>query len=340
MNCKHCNYVIDDDSYDVCPNCGKSLKEEPVEEVSDAIELPMKKTETPVELSKEDEFTASFIKKDDPLANIDKVKKETEKASTAMVISRFAAFMAVVFFAGVIYYTKFVMPKVQKEIQEAEQELRSGDNDPDYETTTRPKTSTGAVSIEAQFGEESIYNQLKKQGTDYTKELTDVDITLKYPEKVNGLDFDIILKREYNGGSYDDKVSFKYNSSSVYGIVRTYTNYNEDLITNIINSYVITKANENVVMYTKSSTFQLGNPTTILLFKDGTFDKIEKVITTYSTDGVSITQCPITINDNELSYCSVPMDFEKGKEVEIHKIKKPFGEAETVTDSLVGLVAK
>ncbi len=335
MNCKHCNYVIEDESYDVCPSCGKSLKDEPVSEETDSIELPMKKDET--SLSADDQFTANFIKKDDPLANLDKVKKESTKASSAMMISRVAALLSVLFFAGVLYYSKVVLPKVRQQIDDA---TREEEPQTQYTTTTKPSSSTGAIEMEASFGNESIYNQLKKIDVDFNKDITDVDITIKYPEKINGVDFSIVLRRTYEGGTYDDNISFKYGETTVSGIYRSYYSHNEDLITNFINSYVVNNINNTVVMYTKSSTFQLGNSTIILLFKDGKFDKIEKVVTTYSTDGVSIVQCPITASDNELSYCSVSSNFEKGKEVEIHKTVKPYEGTEITTETLIGLVSK
>ena len=337
MHCKHCFYLIDDDSYDVCPNCGKPLKDEPVQEASDNIEIPMKKQET--ELSKEDQFTANFISKDDPLANIDKVKKSVEKASTAMMISRIAAIVAVLFFIGVIYYTKVVLPKINQQIDNAIKEEPS-----EYERdTTAPavKDSIGPVTINSEFGDNTVISELSKLNLEYNKNIKNVDITLDYGTALNNTSFSILLKRTYSSsGAYEDSISFKYGDSKVSGIVRSYNNYNDDLITNFINSYVVTNNDGNVVMYSKSSTFQLSNSTTILLFRAGLFDKIERVITTYSVDGVSIVQCPIEATSNNITYCAIESSFEKKKEMEIKKYSKKYDGSPEEVGSYIGLVAK
>ena len=72
----------------------------------------------------------------------------------------------------------------------------------------------------------------------------------------------------------------------------------------MINTYVANEFDDGVVLYTKASTFQLGQPSMILIVKNGRFSKIEKVVTTYSLDGSSITQCPITFEGNTITYCS------------------------------------
>jgi len=336
MNCKHCNYSINDESIDVCPNCGKSLIDEPVAEPSDDIELPKVKEENKVELSKEDEFTSNFIKKDDPLKHISNVKT----TNTGMMVSRIAALIAVLFFIGVIYYTKVVKPKLDQELKRIEEASHEGDYLITTNTPSKEVTSTGHVEIEAKFGDETVLTQLKKIGVDYDQKISEVDITLNYPQAINGKDFSIVLSRNYYSDKYNDNISFKYNDVSTNGIIRSYTKYNEDLITNFINSYVVYNINGTIVMYTKQSTFQLGNPTTILIFKDSSFNKIEKVITTYSTDGVSITQCPIVADESGISYCSLTNSFEKGKETEINKVKYQYDKTENITEKVIGLVSK
>ena len=350
MHCKHCFFIVDE-SDDVCPNCGKSLKDEPVveqsavvepaqvEEQSDAIELPMKKVDERAALSDEDQFTANFIQKDDPLAHIDDIKKNATKTSKAMIASRIAALLAVVFFVGVLYYTKVMLPKINKELSEAEKAAEEADKT-GYETTSAIADNKLIAEIDAKFGEETINTQLKNNSYEYSKEKQNVDVKLKYGTELNGTSFQILLKRTYSSGMYDDSVSFKYGDSSITGVIRTYSNYNEDLITNILNSYVVDKTNDLVVMYTKASTFQLGKPTTILLLKDGTYSKVDNVITTYSTDGVSITQCPITINQNSISYCSIKEAYEKSREMQINKIDRSLEGMETVKETTIGLVGK
>ena len=340
MHCKHCFFIVDE-SDDVCPNCGKPLKDEPVavEEESDAIELPMKKEPEKVELSAEDQFTANFIQKDDPLAHVDEIAKNATKTSKMMVFSRIAALLAVAFFIGVIYYTKVVQPKIQKELNEATRESEQGDK-PGYESTTTLVDNKLNGEINATFGEETINTQLKNNNFTYSKEKQNVDLKLKYGTALNDTSFQILIKRTYSSGMYDDSVSFKYGDSNISGVIRTYSNYNEDLITNILNSYVVNKSGDLVAMYTKASTFQLGKPTTILFFRNGTYSKVEKIITTYSTDGVSITQCPITMNENSISYCTIKENFEKEKRVEINKVDRSFEGLEIVKETAIGLVTK
>jgi hypothetical protein len=108
----------------------------------------------------------------------------------------------------------------------------------------------------------------------------------------------------------------------------------------MINTYVANEFDGGVVLYSKASTFQLGNPTTILIVKNGKFYKIEKVITTYSLDGVSITQCPITFTDNKINYCQIVGEFKKGENVEIRKNVQAIDEEEQITETLNAMVSK
>ena len=341
MHCKHCFFIIDE-SDDVCPNCGKPTKDEPVavEEQSDAIELPMKKEPEKVELSAEDQFTANFIQKDDPLAHVEDIKKNAAKTNKMMVVSRIAALLAVAFFIGVIYYTKVVLPKINQELSQASKEAEEADKNPGYDTTTTIADNKLNAEIDVVFGDDTINTQLKNNNYTYSKEKQNVNVKLNYTDGLNGNPFQILIKRTYSSGIYDDSVSFKYGDASITGVIRTYSNYNEDLITNILNSYVVNKKGDLAAMYTKASTFQLGNPTIILLVRNGVYNKVEKVITTYSTDGVSITQCPITLTDSSISYCSIKGNFEKSKEVEINKIERTLDGQETIKETTIGLVAK
>ena len=336
MHCKHCFYLIDE-SYDVCPNCGKPLKDEPVQESSDAIELPMKKDQ--IELSAEDQFTASFIQKDDPLANVKEIAEKATKASTGLIVSRIACVLAVLFFAGVLYYTKVVLPKINEELAAAAKE--EGETDPDiYGTTTPIKNTKLTAELNTAFSDETINSQLKKNDINYSKDNNEVDLKIKYGTDLDGTSFDVLIKRSYSSGVYDDSITFKYGDNTVSGVLRTYTSLNEDLVNDVLNSYAINKVNNLAVMYTKASTFQLSNPTTILLFRNGYYNKVEKVVTTYSTDGVSIVQCPITITNDGLSYCYIKDSFEKGKDVQIYKANRNVEGQETVVETITGLVAK
>ena len=392
MKCRNCKFVLDKD-VEVCPNCGKSITEEPAVK-NDDIELPLTKEQTgklkpvkeeipeevveeptikveepgevprgsdvpgemvgssvageivkeeenkekkekiSIEMTEEDQFVTNFIKKDDALK---KMAEEPEKGNSSMMIARIAALLSVLFFAGVFYYTKVIAPKTQQKNPGDSSELID-----DYNQTTNYTNThtTGKILLDAEFGDETIITQLKKYNYDYDKDMSTVDITLDYKTLQGGQTFKVVLARSLSSSGYQDDVSFLYQEAKVQGIIRSYNSYNEDLITNMINSYVANEFDGGVVLYTKASTFQLGNPTTILIIKDGRFYKIEKVVTTYSLDGVSITQCPITFTGNKINYCQIPGEFKKGENVEIRKNTQVIGEDEKIIETLNAMIAK
>ena len=375
MKCKHCKFVYDD-SLEKCPNCGKSNLDEVVKDTDD-IDLPMTKEEatgklkkikeeipeeiveeTKIEneptkaeedseleqvvgireLSEEDKFITNFIKKDDALEKM-KETVENEKGNTGMIVARIAAFISVLFFAGVMYYSKVILPKTQSKSQQGGVNEIIDTYNPTGTTTLN--NTTGHIEIKGSFGDETIMTQLKKNDYDYNKDMTIVDITMDFGTLSGGQTFKMKMHRTLNTSSaYEDEVTFEYQGAKINGIIRSYNSYNEDLITNMINSYVINEFDGGVVIYTKASTFQLGQPQAILIVKDGRFSKMERVITTYSLDGVSITQCPVTLTGNTITYCGLQGDFKKGENVEIRKYSQTIEGPENILETLNAMVSK
>ena len=294
----------------------------------------VEKNNVKVEMTEEDEFITNFIAKDDALK---KMEKEAPKGNPGMMVARIAALISVLFFAGVMYYTKVILPKIKPTPKGGTTEIID-----DYEPMDPSSSSktTGTVELDAKFNDETIITQLKKYNFDYNKDMENVDITLNYGTLVGGQKFSVKLNRSYDGNQYRDDVSFLYQDAKISGINRNYTKYNEDLITNMINSYLAVQFDGGVVLYTKASTFQLGNPTTILIFKSGVFSRIEKVVTTYSSDGSSITQCPITFENNTITYCQVTNDFVKGENVEIRRNTQVIGGEPITTEIISAMVTK
>ena len=286
------------------------------------------------EMTDEDQFVTNFIKKDDALK---KMEESPIKGNSNMMIARIAALLSVLFFAAVFYYTKVIAPKTQPKDLGNTSDIVDDYNDTTSYTNTH---STGTIILDAEFGDDTIISQLKKYNYEYDKDMSLVDITLDYKTLKGGQTFKVKLSRTMSSSAYQDDVSFLYQDAKVQGIIRSYNTYNEDLITNMINTYVANEFDGGVVLYSKASTFQLGNPTTILIVKNGKFYKIEKVITTYSLDGVSITQCPITFTDNKINYCKIVGEFKKGENVEIRKNVQAIDEEEQITESLNAMVSK
>ena len=330
MKCKHCNFELDQE-YDICPECGKSLKDEP-EVVEEKIELPETKDETA--LSKEDQFTANFISKDDPLKHISEVKD----SNAGIKVARIAALLAVLFFGGVLYYSYVYLPKHQPKQQGGVNEIID-DYVPDR-TTPISSNTTGEVEFVATFGDETIGTQMKKNGFDYDKDMYTVNVTMDFGKLSGGQKFQLKLNRTPSGSSFSDVISFVYNDAPISGLSKIYTNYSEDLITNMINSYVVKEFDGGVIMYSTASSFQLGHSNPILIFKNSKLNKIEKVITTYSLDGATIGQCPITINGSTVSYCAYVYEFKKSENVEIRNITYQFDKEEVVTGAFQGMISK
>ena len=383
MKCKHCRYVFEKDKT-VCPNCGKSIYEEPEVKLN-GIELPItkktKKVEEPeivekeivieepkeeknesneikedvvtpvvdekieteektkktskIEMTAEDEFITNFIAKDDALK---KMETEAPKGNAGMMVARIAALISVLFFAGVMYYTKVILPQIKPTQRGGTTEIID-----EYETTSpssSQKKSTGIVELKAEFNEETIITQLKKFNYEYNKDMDTVDITLDYGKLLGGQTFKVKLNRTNDEYKYSDNIYFVYQDAKILGLSRDYTNYNEDLITNMINSYVVKEFDGGVIMYSTASTFQLGHSNPILVFKNGKINTVEKVITTYSTDGASISQCPITLKGDTVTYCAYVSDFKKGENIELRNMAYQFDKEEIVTGTFQGMISK
>ena len=330
MKCKHRNFELDGE-YDICPECGKSLKDEPEEE---KVELPQEKDET--ELSKDDQFTANFISKDDPLKHI----SEPKGTSTGMITARIAALLALLFFGAVMYYTQVYLPKHQTKQKGGVYEIIDDYNYEGSSSSSNKSYSTGKVEFTANFGDESILTQMKRAGYEYNKDMYEVNVTVDFGELANGTRFKVVLYRTKNGSSYSSDISFMLQEARITGVTKSSANYNEDLITNILNNYVVKEFDGGVIMYSQASSFQLGTSLPIIMVKGNNVKKIENVITTYSPDGSSITQCPVTINGTNINYCAYLSEFKKGENIEIRNMTFSYAKDEMVTGTVQGMVSK
>lgn len=329
MKCKHCNFELDDD-YDICPECGKPLKDEPEEE---KVELPKVKDET--SLTQEDAFTANFISKDDPLKHISEVKD----TSAGIKSARIAMILAIIFFAGVLYYSYVYLPKHKPKQEGGIHEIIDDYNPGDYPPSTETNT-TGEVEFPATFGDETINTILKKNGFIYEKDMYNVNITLDYGKLSNGQNFKLLLLRTASGNTYSDTIAYMLNDMRVNSYTKTYLSYSEDLITNMINSYVVKEFDGGIVLYTTASTFQLGFSNPILFIKGNKTNTLDKVITTYSPDGTNITKCPITLNEDTINYCVYAAEWKKGENVDLRNISYKFDNEEVVKGTFQGMISK